>query len=250
MTNTLISKIAKASLKVGALETDKTNTQQNYKYISADKILERGGDALCEAGVVIIPSITQETTEAVKTDKGGTRYDSIVHFLMTITDGETQLEMPWCGRGNDYSVPDKALYKAITSGHKYFLMKLLNIGVGNEDGEHESDGQPAQAPQKPATAQKQPSGQNATRSHESPPHARLWGQGQSAFGNDWDMARPWLISKWTSKVTPDKVRDSASELSEDEKDMLADYIKDNLSALQGIWKKQKAAMLQGDGVAA
>lgn len=209
MTNTLISKIAKASLKVGALETDKTNTQQNYKYISADKILERGGDALCEAGVVIIPSITQETTEAVKTDKGGTRYDSIVHFLMTITDGETQLEMPWCGRGNDYSVPDKALYKAITSGHKYFLMKLLNIGVGNEDGEHESDGQPAQAPQKPATAQKQPSGQNDTKPAEKAQRAskgqleELNAVGLKFYEDEWEEQLPKLVEAVTKGATSD-----------------------------------------------
>ena len=146
MANTLISKIAGASIKVGALATDKRNAQQGYDYISADKVLERAGDALAAAGVVIVPSIVSEVTEAVKTDKGGTRYDSIVHFGMIVTDGETQLEMPWCGRGSDYSVPDKAMYKAITSGHKYFLMKLLNVGVGNEDGEHESE--PQQAPQR------------------------------------------------------------------------------------------------------
>lgn len=210
MANTLIGKIAKASLKVGALETDKTNTQQNYKYISADKILERGGDALCEAGVVIIPSITQETTEAVKTDKGGTRYDSIVHFLMTITDGETQLEMPWCGRGNDYSVPDKALYKAITSGHKYFLMKLLNIGVGNEDGEHESDGQPAQAATKPATAQKQTSGQNATTPADTKAQRASKGQleelnavGLKFYEDEWDEQLPKLVEAVTKGATSD-----------------------------------------------
>jgi hypothetical protein len=142
MTGTLISKIAAASLKVGALATDKRNVQQGYDYISADKILERAGAALAGAGVVIVPSIVSENTEAIKTDKGTTRYDSIVTFAMIVTDGETQLEMPWVGRGNDYSVPDKAMYKAITSGHRYFLAKLLNIGVGNEDGEHENEPQP------------------------------------------------------------------------------------------------------------
>lgn len=143
MTNTtLIAKIAKASRTVGALATDKTNTQQNYNYISADKILERAGAALAEAGVVIIPAVVGD--EIVRHEgtnqygKAQIRYDAAVRFAMTISDGESQYEVPWCGRGSDYAVPDKALYKAITSGHKYFLMKLLNIGVGNEDGEHDS----------------------------------------------------------------------------------------------------------------
>jgi hypothetical protein len=79
---------------------------------------------------------------------------------------------------------------------------------------------------------------------ETPPHQRLWGKGLSVFGNDWDMARPWLIGKWTSKVTPTDKRTSAATLSDTEKDLLADYLADNVTALKGIWINQKAAMLQ------
>lgn len=141
---TLVAKITAASLKVGALATDKRNVQQNYDYISADKILERVGDALAKQGVVIFPSIVSEVTESVATGNGKSRYDCTVHFGMIVSDGETQIELPWCGKGSDYAVPDKALYKAITSGHKYFLMKLLNVGVGNEDSEHEVPDEPKQ----------------------------------------------------------------------------------------------------------
>src|SRR5207253_8898342 len=103
--------------------------------------------------------VTSEATEIVATGNGKSRFDSTVHFGMIISDGESQIELPWCGRGSDFSVPDKALYKAITSGHKYFLMKLLNVGVGNEDSEHESsdDGQAAQdARQAPQARKTQP----------------------------------------------------------------------------------------------
>lgn len=256
MASTLISKIAGASIKVGALATDKRNAQQGYDYISADKVLERAGDALAAAGVVIVPSIVSEVTEAVKTDKGGTRYDSIVHFGMVITDGETQLEMPWCGRGSDYAVPDKAMYKAITSGHKYFLTKLLNIGVGNEDGEHDDDAEAAQATAKPAShnapktthkatsAPKAASEQNDTLKSESPPHQRLWGIGLAVMGQDWDMARPWILRQWSKLVTPDNIRSSATELSEDEKTQLGDYLNENASNVQRAWPKQKGQMVQ------
>lgn len=135
--NSLAEKIASASRAVGALATDKRNTQQNYDYISADKVLERAGNALADVGVALIPSITGEEMMVHPTANGKERFDARVTFSMILTDGETTLEFPWIGRGSDYSVPDKATYKAITSGHKYLLMKLLNIGVGNEDGEHE-----------------------------------------------------------------------------------------------------------------
>lgn len=78
----------------------------------------------------------------------------------------------------------------------------------------------------------------------TPPHQRLWGIGMSVFGTDWDMARPWLIAKWTAKVSPDNTRNSASELSDDEKTLLGDYMNENVAALQKIWPKQKGQMIQ------
>lgn len=141
---TLTSKIAAASVKVGgSLSPDKTNTEQRYDYLSADKILAIGGQALAEQGVVIYPEITtwHVDTVAYTSSRGtqGTRYDAMIAFTMKVTDGEDREEMPWLGLGSDYAVPDKAVYKAITSGHRYFIAKLLNVGAGNEDGEHEGD---------------------------------------------------------------------------------------------------------------
>lgn len=139
MTNTLAARIAKASIDIGgSLKADKRHEQQKYDYISADKIIDRAGQVLAENGVVLIPAITSTTVDTYQTGGGKSFYSVAVNFAMTLTDGETSLEYPWMGMGTDYSVVDKALYKAITSGHKYFLVKLLNIGAGNEDGEHEA----------------------------------------------------------------------------------------------------------------
>lgn len=203
MTSTLISKIAAASTKVGALMPDKTNTAQNYSYISADKILQRAGDALAEAGVVIIPAITQEAVnEVTYTDsynKTKTRYDAIITFEMLISDGTSEFKAPWTGRGSDFSVPDKALYKAITSGHKYFIAKLLNIGVGNEDGEHEY-AQPAQPTQKPAdVAFDKPAMQLATREQLK----RLGDLGAQYYGAEWAEQLPKLVEAVTKGATSD-----------------------------------------------
>lgn len=138
MSDTLASKIAKASIEVGSLSADKRNKEQNYDYLSADQILQKAGDALAKNGVVVIPSITFTEIKATERQGKPPRLDAQVSFLMTVTDGTEKHESDWVGFGTDYSTPDKAVYKAITSGHKYFEMKLLNIGIGNEDGEHES----------------------------------------------------------------------------------------------------------------
>lgn len=88
---------------------------------------------------------------------------------------------------------------------------------------------------------------NMAHDSTTPPHNRFWGVGQSVFGNDWDMARPWLLKQWSKKTTPDNVRNSASNFGDDEKDVLADYMNETVSALQKAWQKQKAIMLQTTG---
>ena len=144
MANELILKIAQAALQVGgALKADKTNQEQRYDYISADKILTICGQALFSQNVIVLVEVDGQEVEFKeymnKYDKKMQRYDATVDFIMTITDGENTITAKWVGLGSDYTTPDKALYKAITSGHKYFLMKLLNVGAGNEDSEHESE---------------------------------------------------------------------------------------------------------------
>ena len=166
MEQTLITKIAKAGQDVGGkLKADKTNKEQNYDYLSADKILSDCGQALFTQGVVIIPDIlAQEITLHEYTDaygKAKKRYDARVDFIFHIADETTSYDAKWYGVGSDYSVPDKSLYKAITSGHKYFLMKLLCIGAGNEDAEHEEE--PGEKKQKSAPSAP-PNGKSAPES--------------------------------------------------------------------------------------
>lgn len=137
--SSLSTKIAKASLEVGTFTADKNNKEQNYKYISADQVLDRCGKALSNVGVVVIPTILDSGVNITERQGKTPRIDATVAYEMIVTDGEKEIKAAWVGYGSDYATPDKAIYKAITSGHKYFLMKLLNIGIGNEDGEHEAE---------------------------------------------------------------------------------------------------------------
>lgn len=138
----LIAKINAAVIDVGGkLKADKQNQDQHYSYISADKALSVIGQALSAAGVAVIPNVTETVIDVFEYEdnygKKKRRFDASVVFLMLLSDGENDLTLTWRGAGSDFSTPDKALYKAITSGHKYFLLKLLCIGEGNEDSEHE-----------------------------------------------------------------------------------------------------------------
>jgi hypothetical protein len=140
--NTLAGKLAKATLDVGNFAADKKNKEQGYGYISADQVLERCGDALAKVGVVVIPSVIDSGVKSTeRTDKlGNIKFKHVgkVTFDMLITDGASSEHRQWIGYGTDYTAEDKAIYKAVTTGHKYFLMKLLNIGIGNDDAEHDA----------------------------------------------------------------------------------------------------------------
>lgn len=140
MTGTIAGKIAKASADLGnRLKADKKNTQGGgYAYISADKLIAEAGAVLAANGVAVFPSIIGYNVDGGESSGGKRNFLVTINFMMVVTDGESSMDCPWVGAGVDYGAMDKALYKGITSGHKYFLAKLLNIGEGNEDGEHEA----------------------------------------------------------------------------------------------------------------
>lgn len=210
----LIQKIAAVSLEVGSLRADKTNSSQNYDYISADKILSVAGKKLAAAGIVIRAYIEEDSVEAVQYTnsygKTNTRWDARIAFTMIVSDGGNyQIEDKWIGRGNDSATPDKAHYKALTSGHKYYLMKLLNISVGNEDGEHEPAEEPAaeadahNAPQPQKTGQGASKAQNTSNSANAKKNAPETGNSEPVdMGNVEPPTDEELdvIGRWESKA--------------------------------------------------
>jgi hypothetical protein len=180
---TLAAKIAAASADVGGkLKADKRNNEQGYNYISADKVLAVSGQALADQGISIIPQIVGAEIKWIDRGNGKGRWDAHLDLKMLVTDGESEIEVSWAGWGSDYSVPDKANYKALTSGDKYFRMKLLSIGEGNEDGEHENDedeqrpaprqngqSRPPQRPAQPPAQQRPPAPATQPAAPDEPP---------------------------------------------------------------------------------
>ena len=205
MTNSLYQKIADVSRAIGSLQADKRNTQQNYDYISADKVLERVGSEMAKAGLVIVPALVDERMERVEYQQGKFRYDCRVDIEMKLADGEGNTDtVMWFGRGSDYSVPDKAMYKAITSGHKYFLMKLCNVGVGNEDGEHEVQ---TSAVGKNGAEQQEPRITVKQRKH-------LHASGTKLYGDGWDKKRGEMSLAFRVKSSNDWTQEQAARVIE------------------------------------
>ncbi len=246
MTDTLAGKIAKASGDLGnRLKADKKNTQGGgYMYISADKLIAEAGAVLAANGVAVFPSIVGYNVDGGESSGGKRNYIVTVNFMMVVTDGVSQMDCPWIGAGVDYGAMDKALYKGITSGHKYFLAKLLNIGEGNEDSEHEAT--PAEAPAKPQAqpvAQQRPASNGTVMARANANTAAFNGfmaKGNDLFGSaDWADARHWLIRRYTTKNTPDNVRESANDLTQDELTALRGDMDKYNGKLVSAWEQHK-----------
>lgn len=205
----LIEGLCKATTALRGWQTDKTNKEKGYDYISSNAVLSRAGGALAENGIMVFPQIKEHGYEVGTTASNKPRYDAwvLMDFVVTAEGGE-QMVCPWVCRGTDYSAIDVAIYKAITSGHKYFLMKLLNIGVGNDDSEHESKDAP-----EPAAAQF--ANKNTLKI--------LHMVGRNLYGDDWDAKRPVLVkAKTKGRVT------SSNGLFEEEAQSLIEGIEKRL----------------------
>jgi len=160
----LYAKIAQVMANIDIPKTGK-NEFHGYDYIESDVLAERLGKAMAQAGLVAIPSII-----GMKREGDITRVKMEVK-VVDIASGES-VTCTWYGEGQDKQ--DKGLYKAITGGYKYFLLKLFMVGAGGEDPEKD-DGQSSAVSGRPSAVSRQRARRLATgtavRSHVCARHA-------------------------------------------------------------------------------
>jgi len=97
-----------------------------YEYATADDLISAAQDALASVGVAIFPSVTDEIWK----DKGKSAVQMTIKY--TVVDGDSGDTMVCRWRTDGVDSGDKARWKALTQGHKYFLRKLLNIPTGEK----------------------------------------------------------------------------------------------------------------------
>jgi hypothetical protein len=207
---TLAARLAAAMRRMGNLKPDKFNQADRFAYRSADLILSAANEALAAEGVVIIPAV-EELAERVGQSGGGkARYEAQIKMRFIVTDGAASFEVMWSSLGVDYTAPDRALAKAITLGHKYFVSKLLMVGVGNDEDDHEQEATFAAAPQAAPMPPRQPFA--LPLSSERPMLLRkLHALGNQAYGNAWEEKRRELCIAVSKQRT-----ESSKELTDDE----------------------------------
>lgn len=129
-------------------EKDGINRYQSYKYITEKQYKQNFKKALQQAGLLWKMETLEYQLVPEISDK---MHLVICKFKGTIFDPETDEKEEYIFYGSGADNGDKALYKAITGGHKFFLASNFNVA---EDMEPEDDKDEAPKAKAPATAEK------------------------------------------------------------------------------------------------
>lgn len=106
---------------------------EGFDFVRAVDLIEEARRLLKGRGIVVIPSV--ESIEQ-KMGKSGVLVHAHLTFEIVLVKTGDSIVKSWVGSGFDYP-GDKAVYKAITGGTKYFYANLLGIpfGVDPEEGQ-------------------------------------------------------------------------------------------------------------------
>lgn len=121
-----------------AWEKDGINRHQSYKYISEKQYKANFKAALKKAGLIWkMETLNHEFIPGVS-DK---MHLVMCNFKGQLIDPETGEREEYLFSGSGADNGDKALYKAITGGHKFFLAANFNVAEDN-DPENDADEEP------------------------------------------------------------------------------------------------------------
>lgn len=155
MTAKIAAALHEVMQKCSYVQKNGHNKFHNYRYAGEADLLAVLRPAMVEAGLLLIPSITQAT--------GPDEYGNTtvrIEYTLAHKGGDIWPEkVVAMGCGNDKNskggIGDKGLYKAITGANKYALFKLFQIETGDEPEADERDHEPPTRTQ--AAANRSPS---------------------------------------------------------------------------------------------
>jgi len=131
----LASKLAAVMAEVEAVPKRGRNDHFGYDFATEADVAAAIRKGLASRNVALLPSVTgfKDETIITKGDRGEkSKTITTVTMRYVFKDGDSGEEFPceWAGRGEDSS--DKGLFKAITGGNKYFLLKCFQIPTGDD----------------------------------------------------------------------------------------------------------------------
>lgn len=111
---------------VGAIEKDKKNVKQGFKYRGIDDVMNALQPAMVKREIFVVPTILEQKREERRTGSGGTLLYSIctIKYTFFAKDGSS-VEAIVIGEGMDSG--DKATNKAMSIAFKYACFQVFCI---------------------------------------------------------------------------------------------------------------------------
>lgn len=129
----LAAKLVEASLDVENVEKRGENTQQHYRYATAEDVAAAATKALLARGVLCEFEVLSAEQMPMTSRGGGSGLIVTVTLRMIVTDADSgeSVSRLAMGAGSDFP-GDKALAKGMTSARKYAFLHLLGIPIGDD----------------------------------------------------------------------------------------------------------------------
>lgn len=152
---TLAAKLTRIGNEIGKIDKSGYNAEQKFKFIEYSVIASRIRSLFDEYGVLINPSVVDYKAETITSRSGKAGYHYLLYMMFEVInadDPKDSYTSEWVSESIDYG--DKGVNKAITSGTKYFLMRLFNISErDDEDSDSETPEEIQAAPAAPTSQQ-------------------------------------------------------------------------------------------------
>lgn len=137
----LITAIAAAMLEAGEVTKSSVNTEQGYKFASAEAILAAVRRPLLSRGILLTAQPAAYIEREISSSRGtkGTLYSLGVDFTFRDGTGAELVITDWRGIGQDFG--DKAIGKAYTNAIKTFVRTQWLLPTEHDDPESSSPGE-------------------------------------------------------------------------------------------------------------
>jgi len=134
----ILSAINSIMASIEPIAKNKVNQHHDYKFRGVDDVYAVLNPMLVANKVVIIPEVTNITTEQFTSSKGTLTFRSVVTMKYSVLHSEdaSVVEVVIIGEGMDTG--DKATNKAMSTAYKYMAFQLFCIPVDTgDDSEHD-----------------------------------------------------------------------------------------------------------------
>lgn len=132
-------RIALVMRDIGNVAKSDRNTQQNFNYRSAERVVAAARDAMIEHGLLCLPTKVAKSMENYETmtAKGMQRVArratlTITYTFMSADDASDVIDTEIVSEALDYG-GDKAVSQALTAAHKAILLQSFHIGDNETD---------------------------------------------------------------------------------------------------------------------